>query len=158
MVFNIYREKLVNSILYFARETSHLNMTKLFKLLNFFDFEHFSETGYPAIGLHYETFERGPVPRQLWLDVKDAHAPADVGKLVVLVENRRDYDKDWREIEFKPRAGATLRWKANPVRVLSSGYTSRESASRPRATPSRTVHVICRSAARLYSSSRMSRY
>ena len=102
---NIYRQKLVNTILYFARETSHLNLTKLFKLLNFFDFEHFSQTGYPAIGLRYETFKNGPVPRQLWLDLKDGATPEDIGKVISLRVNRHQYG-DGHEVEFRARAGA----------------------------------------------------
>jgi len=48
---NINRKKLLNAILFFAKHTLHCNTTKLFKLLSFFDFEHFRQTGYPAIGL-----------------------------------------------------------------------------------------------------------
>lgn len=106
MVYNIYRYKLVNAILYFARETNHLTMTKLFKLLNFFDFEHFAETGYPAIGLRYETFEHGPVPRKLWLDVKDADPPGDIAKVVNVTEKFREFNKGSREVEFKARPSA----------------------------------------------------
>ncbi len=106
MSHNIYRQKLINAILYFARETSHLNLTKLFKLLSFFDFEHFAETGYPAIGLRYETFEHGPVPRRLWLDLREGEAPEDIGKMVSLKENRQQYRPEWRELEIKAKAGA----------------------------------------------------
>ena len=81
-------------------------MTKLFKLLNFFDFDHFAQTGYPAIGLRYETFEHGPVPRQLWLDVKDAEPPQDIARVVQATEKRWQFNKESREVEFraKPKA------------------------------------------------------
>ena len=106
MTDNLYRQKLINSILYFARETSHLNLTKLFKLLNFFDFEHFAETGYPAIGLKYVTWKRGPVPRQLWHDLKDGQPPTDIGKFVATTVKYREYDKDSHEVEINTRPGA----------------------------------------------------
>jgi hypothetical protein len=35
------REKLINAIVYFLGETNHCHTLKLFKLLNFSDFEHF---------------------------------------------------------------------------------------------------------------------
>jgi hypothetical protein len=36
------REKLINAIIYFLRETKHCHTLKLFKLLYFADFEHFN--------------------------------------------------------------------------------------------------------------------
>lgn len=105
---NINREKTLNAILFFAKETRHLNITKLCKLLNFFDFDHFKETGYPAIGLEYETFELGPVPRKLWLQLKDGQVPDDLkGKLAIVVKTD-DLRPGHKEIQFKPMSGAKL--------------------------------------------------
>lgn len=80
-------------------------MTKLCKLLNFFDFDHFKQTGYPAIGLEYVTFEYGPVPRKLWLQLKDGNPPDDFkGKLAILVKTD-DLRPGHKEIEFKAMHG-----------------------------------------------------
>jgi uncharacterized phage-associated protein len=56
------REKLINTILYFAHETKHLGKIKLFKLLYLLDFEHFRQTGRSVTGLDYRAWKYGPVP------------------------------------------------------------------------------------------------
>lgn len=101
---NFYREKLVNAILFFARETNRLNMTKLSKLLHYFDFRHFAETGYPAIGLIYQSFHRGPVPKELWLELKDGERPYDFGDNLSITVKKDVGDPTWKEIEFKALA------------------------------------------------------
>lgn len=103
---NIYRQKLVNAVLYFAKETKHLNITKLMKLLNFFDFEHFSQTGYPSIGLEYFTFDKGPVPRKFWLEVKDANLPDDLKDKVIV--NNKEWGQDKKELEFLAKTSAQV--------------------------------------------------
>jgi len=103
---NIYRQKLINAVLFFAKETRHANMTKLMKLLNFFDFEHFNQTGYPSIGLKYQTFEKGPVPKKFWLEVKDGVAPDDLKDKVTIAE--KYYENGWKEMEFIAKTGAQV--------------------------------------------------
>jgi uncharacterized phage-associated protein len=103
---NIYRQKLINAVLFFAKETRHTNMTKLMKLLNFFDFEHFNQTGYPAIGLQYSAFEKGPVPKKFWLEVKDGIAPDDLKDKIIINVKHGDYDR--KEVEFIAKAGAQV--------------------------------------------------
>jgi hypothetical protein len=53
------REKLINAIVYFLGATKHAHTLKLFKLLNFSDFEHFRQTGRSIFNLEY----RGAPPR-----------------------------------------------------------------------------------------------
>jgi uncharacterized phage-associated protein len=100
---NVYREKLLNALLFFAREMEHANMTKMCKLLYYFDFTHFEQTGYPAIGLVYYTFERGPVPRDFWLEVKDGAVPEDFKGKLVMSERREDSDPSFKEYEFRAK-------------------------------------------------------
>ena len=96
--------------MYFAKNTKHANTTKIFKLLNFFDFEHFRQTGYPAIGLEYETFERGPVPKKLWFQVKDGNIPQDFKKNLGININIRErrYNDDIVEYLFKAKSNPDL--------------------------------------------------
>lgn len=59
------RNKLINAIIYFAKNTNYLGKTKLFKLLYFLDFEHFMETGRSVTGMDYYAWKMGPVPIEL---------------------------------------------------------------------------------------------
>jgi len=59
------REKLLNAIIYFLRETNHCHTLKLFKLLNFSDVEHFRQTGKTIFNLKYKAWDKGPGPRPL---------------------------------------------------------------------------------------------
>lgn len=64
------REKLINAIVYFLNETKHCHTLKLFKLLNFADFEHFRQTGRTIFGLDYQALPKGPVPTKLFDEIK----------------------------------------------------------------------------------------
>src|SRR5436190_1617210 len=64
------REKLVNAALYFAQNTEHFGLVKLFKLLYFLDFEHYKDIGRSVTGLEYEAWEQGPVPAKLNREIK----------------------------------------------------------------------------------------
>ena len=59
------REKLLNAIAYFVQNTKACGKTKLYKLLYFFDFQHYTETGRSVTGLEYYAWPMGPVPRAL---------------------------------------------------------------------------------------------
>lgn len=101
MKTNIYREKLLHAILFFARNTKYVNMTKLSKLLYFLDFDHFKQTGYPCIGLEYYAFEKGPVPKDFWLEVRDGDVPDDFRGKLAIVPKKDDTNKTFRELEFR---------------------------------------------------------
>jgi uncharacterized phage-associated protein len=78
-----YREKLLQAIVYFARHTQKLGITKLMKLLYYLDFIHFRQTGTPVTGLDYYAWERGPVPRDVWQELSDPdRLPADVKQVI----------------------------------------------------------------------------
>lgn len=62
MIATHHREKLIQAIVYFARNTQHCGKTKLFKLLYLLDFEHFQQTGRSVTGLDYFAWKMGPVP------------------------------------------------------------------------------------------------
>lgn len=108
MKTNIYREKLLHAILFFAQKTKYLNMTKLSKLLYFLDFGHFKQTGYPSIGLDYYAFEKGPVPKDFWLEVKDGDVPDDFGGKLAILLKKDDINKTFKELEFKAMVAPDL--------------------------------------------------
>src|SRR5437588_7300824 len=64
------REKLLNAIIYFLGATNHCHTLKLFKLLNFADFEHFRQTGRTITGCEYHALPKGPVPTKLFDEIK----------------------------------------------------------------------------------------
>lgn len=65
MLISREREKLINAILFFASNTNFCGKVKLFKLLYLFDFDHFRESGRPALGLDYRAWKLGPVPLEV---------------------------------------------------------------------------------------------
>lgn len=62
MLVSRNREKLVNTIVFFASHTKYCGKIKLFKLLYLLDFEHFRLTGRSVTGLGYQAWKFGPVP------------------------------------------------------------------------------------------------
>lgn len=65
MLIEHKQDKLINAIIYFVTNTKSCGKTKLFKLLYFLDFEHFSITGRSVTGLEYFAWPMGPVPKEL---------------------------------------------------------------------------------------------
>jgi len=80
------RQRLINAILYFARETKFAGQTKLLKLLYLLDFEHFEHTGRSVTGLDYDAWKLGPVPTTLRAEWKDGFK----GDLAALVHLRTE--------------------------------------------------------------------
>ncbi|MRX06781.1 DUF4065 domain-containing protein [Pseudoduganella sp. FT25W] len=71
MLISHEREKLLNAIIFFAKNTSYLGKIKLWKLLYFLDFEHFKETGRSVTGMSYSAWPMGPVPVALHNEVSE---------------------------------------------------------------------------------------
>lgn len=84
MLITHEREKLINAIIYFAKNTRFLGKTKLCKLLYFLDFQHFKETGRAVTGLDYFAWKMGPVPVELYEEV-DMPEP-DMAERIEFVE------------------------------------------------------------------------
>ena len=99
MPINFYRQKLLNAVLFFASNTKRVNLGKLSKLLYFLDFIHFKQTGYPSIGLEYYAFERGPVPKDFWAEIKDANVPEDFKGKIELILKTDDFAPGYKEVE-----------------------------------------------------------
>ncbi|MCW5875638.1 MAG: SocA family protein [Anaerolineales bacterium] len=101
----MYRQKLLNAVLFFAKETKRLNKTKLSKLLYFLDFEHFRQTGYPSIGLKYYAFDYGPLPRNFWAEIHNGELPEDLAEKVNAIQK---IEGGRQEIEFRPKPKAEV--------------------------------------------------
>lgn len=68
---DFYREKELNVILYFLTQgVRHLTVTKLFKLIFYFDETHIRNTGRQATTFQYRARPWGPVPDELFYEMK----------------------------------------------------------------------------------------
>lgn len=75
MIITHHREKIINSIIYFAKNTKYCGKTKLLKLLYFLDFFHFKQTGKSVTGLEYFAWNMGPVPKVLFEELSGNMKP-----------------------------------------------------------------------------------
>jgi uncharacterized phage-associated protein len=95
------REKLLNALIYFSKNTRSCGKTKLFKLLYFLDFIHFREAGKSVTGLDYYAWEKGPVPQDLFFELEQPDP--DLRETVALLKQSGDEDdKLCRIIAKKP--------------------------------------------------------
>jgi uncharacterized phage-associated protein len=74
MIIDHSHEKLIQTVVFFAKNVKKLGKVKLFKLLFFVDFMHYKDTGRSVTGLEYSAWPKGPVPVTLKnaLDFPDA--------------------------------------------------------------------------------------
>ena len=110
MIITHHREKLINAIIYFAKNTKYCGKTKLLKLLYFLDFCHFKQTGMSVTGLDYFAWEMGPVPKVLFdelsgnmrPDMKDTINELPAEKFQQIRPKKKFDDKYFskREIKF----------------------------------------------------------
>jgi len=101
ILINHNREKLLNALIYFSKNTKVCGKTKLFKLLYFLDFIHFRETGKSVTGLNYYAWDKGPVPQDLFHELKQPYK--DLQETVILLKRAEDEDdKLCRVIAKKP--------------------------------------------------------
>jgi uncharacterized phage-associated protein len=66
-----HQDKLINAIIYFVQQDSTVKLTKLMKLLYFLDFGHYRESGYSVTGQKYEAWPKGPVPVDVWAEIRN---------------------------------------------------------------------------------------
>jgi uncharacterized phage-associated protein len=95
------RDKLINAILFFVERTKHCHTLKLFKLLNFLDFEHFRQTGRGVTGLTYKAWPNGPAPSELW---RELQKPAgDLAAAIAVIPVRDDITDATLKRIMKPK-------------------------------------------------------
>ena len=77
-----FREKEINAIIYFLKNTKYCGKTKLFKLLYYLDFINFKQTAKSVTGLIYNAWRCGPVPTDLDSELKTP--PFDLQKFLFI--------------------------------------------------------------------------
>ncbi len=84
---NIYREKALNALMFFAENTNRnkIGKTKMAKLLFALDFEHFKQTGRFVTGLNYFAFKNGPYPKDFMEAMTEKTFPKDLERFVALI-------------------------------------------------------------------------
>lgn len=88
----VNRERLINAIVFFARNTLYCGKIKLFKLLYLLDFEHFRQTGKSVTGYDSQAWKFGPVPVDLMEEWEELGV--DLSARVKIVEEPVvDYDR-----------------------------------------------------------------
>lgn len=100
MLMTHEREKLINTIIYFAQNTQKCGKIKLFKLLYFLDFEHFKDTGRNVTGQDYYAWKMGPVPQSLFDEINCPEP--DMAKAIDFTEIPTGYGRPM--LTFKPKA------------------------------------------------------
>jgi len=110
MLISHEREKLIETVKFFAQNTNKLGKTKLYKLLYFLDFTHYRDTGRSVTGMSYFAWPMGPVPVRLH---------EELGK------PERDWDGNCKFQSIKVRNGAML--TVSPLSNFNSEhFTKRE--------------------------------
>jgi uncharacterized phage-associated protein len=69
MIIDHSRDKLMNAMVFFAKNTNYCGKIKMYKLLYFLDFEHYKEIGRSVTGLEYFAWKKGPVPKSLGAEI-----------------------------------------------------------------------------------------
>lgn len=97
MLISHEREKLLNAVIYFAKNTQACGKTKILKLLYLLDFEHFKQTGRSVTGLKYYAWRMGPVPVDLYEELDNPEEDfADHARVVSVQAG------DWERKEVMP--------------------------------------------------------
>lgn len=105
MIITHHREKLINSIVYFAKNTKYCGKTKLMKLLYYLDFWHFKQTGKSVTGQDYYAWEKGPVPKALFDEIGQMDQDLEAAINIIPHDNfqrivaKKDFDNSF----FSPR-------------------------------------------------------
>jgi len=99
----IHRQRLLNTIVFFAQNTRYCGKIKLFKLLYLLDFEHFRQTGKSVTGYDYQAWKFGPVPVDLMEEWEQLETD-----LAAVVEIVPEVVIDYVRQTVKPRDGVAF--------------------------------------------------
>lgn len=146
---DLQREKLLQAIVFFVKNTRACHKLKLFKLLNFLDFKIYRETGRTVTGLQYFAWPKGPVPKKLF-DEFEAPRPDMTAVMSIRTAAEDDFGFGKRLIItprmafddgcFTDREMAAMTWLAEVFRDADSSQMS--DASHFSGQPWRQVYEI----------------
>ncbi len=110
---NVYRQRIIEAIVYFSNKVKKPNKTVIYKMLATLDFRHFAKTGFPVTELEYEAYKRGPVPAKLHKEItvgKDVILPKDFAEALICMKS--EYGKTdgsiGTEFIFRPKRKPNL--------------------------------------------------
>ncbi|MEO5626427.1 MAG: Panacea domain-containing protein [Dokdonella sp.] len=92
MIVSHERDKLIQVIVFFARNTKYCGKIKLIKLLYLLDFEHFRQTGRSVTGMDYRAWKMGPVPFGFYQEF-DRQEPDLAAAIDIVPEKVIDYTR-----------------------------------------------------------------
>ncbi len=95
--------KRINAILYFASKIKDCGKTKLFKLLYFLDFIHFKKYGFSVTGYTYMVMPYGPVPKELFEQLKLESLPKEYTEAFFVEKESKDEMDKYFLFHIKPR-------------------------------------------------------
>jgi len=95
--------KRINAILYFAKHIKDCGKTKLFKLLYFLDFIHFKKYGFSVTGYTYMAMPYGPVPKELFEQLKNESLPDEYENAFYIEKEAKDEDDKYFLFHIKPK-------------------------------------------------------
>jgi uncharacterized phage-associated protein len=90
---NINEYKRLTGIKYFLKNTSNVGITKLFKLLYFWDFIHFKKFGMSVTCYEYYTYTFGPVPEKLYTEIINDKIPKSYRNEFTFIKIDKDDDE-----------------------------------------------------------------
>lgn len=86
--------KILNAIKYFVINTKNVGRTKIFKLLYFWDIYYFEKHGKTATGYNYYVYPFGPVPKDLYENIKNNTIPEYLNKELEFIDDTQIDDDD----------------------------------------------------------------
>ncbi len=93
------REKIINTIIFFAKKTQKCYKMKLMKLFYFSDFEHYRQTGKSISGLDYSAWKKGPVPVDLYNELDSPKE--DLDQAAAIYED--EFTNGWTYLKISPK-------------------------------------------------------
>ncbi len=107
-MIDLKKEKLINAILFFVKNTKNCRKMKLFKLLYFLDFIHFKLYGTTVTGLDYFAWRKGPVPKKLYFEFGDEDELEKYKKFFKVIKETDEEDSKSYSFNIVPKAKPDL--------------------------------------------------
>ncbi len=108
MFDDIYKDKLINAIIYFSKKVKYPTITKIFKLLNILDFYHFKQVGISVTNKKYYAWQFGPVPKDIWFDIKSGNFEKEFCSDICIMPYDEESEKQGYEIKAKRKPNLEL--------------------------------------------------